>query len=107
MGDHDRIVDLSEWKKKKEEEEIEGLRVKVSALIDQYFGEEELTGYYPALDEMVSYTGLYASNTINVEPNAQSCASALAWISYTILGLGMIDEACVLDSLIERIESKL
>ena len=106
MGDHDRIVDLDKWKKKKEEEEIEALHAKVSVLIDQYFGEEELTGYYPALSEMDS-SGLYVSNTINVEPTAQSCASALAWISYTLVGLGMVDEACVLDSLVERIETKL
>ena len=102
----DNIISLDRWKKKKLEEEVDELSIKVNDIIEELdIDMESISG--PYFTEITGYDslGLPISNVL-LEPTVSSCTSALAWVAYVLVGLGEKEAASEVDAVVTKLEAK-
>ena len=107
------IVNLAEYKAKKEkenDEEINELAERVKALVDSLDLEDLHKPYYSASifppdtydsTGMMYYQGTVLTNSVS------SCCSTLGSVSYMLVSLGKVDEANAIDEIIDKLEKGL
>jgi len=99
------IISLDGWKKQKLEEEVDELSKRVSDMIEELdIDKESVAGSY--FTEVTGYNNLgLPISTVLLEPTISSCTSALAWVSYVLVGLGEKDAAAEIDAVVEKLEA--
>ena len=126
MKDNNKIVDLMEYKNRKEREELDALRAKVEAMVED-LGDELIPQMYtpPYTDatlgtidwlnlfgtnysvyEDTTKSGLNSYASIVLEPTKESCTRTLAWVSYILSDMGMIEESNMVETVIRRIDNE-
>ena len=93
------IVSLFDYKKKKEEEELDALEEAVSALITE-LGDELQPQPYFGYDDIAPQT---FGVSIAID-DIGSCCSTLRWIGYVLSTLGREEEANKIDNIVARLE---
>ena len=121
-----KVVDLAAWKRKKEEAELDALRVKVDEIIEEYGDELEPKMYHPSVYTDMSLgafdwlsifglgTGGYMTKKTNelnthdivLEPTKESCTKTLAWVSYILNDMGMVDASNMVEEVIRCIDEE-
>ena len=95
------VVSLFDYKKQKEQEELDELEVAVKTIIDNLGDElQNISQPYFGYDDVQpqTYSVGIALNDI------MSCCSTLRWISYVLATLGREEEAGNLDNIVARLE---
>jgi hypothetical protein len=93
------IVSLFDYKKQKEEEELDVLEAAVNTIITE-LGDELQAQPYFGYDDVAPQT-FGVSMAIN---NIETCCSTLRWISYILSILKKDEEANKIDNIVTRLE---
>ena len=94
------VISLFDYKKQKEEEELDVLEKAVSAIIAE-LGDELQPQPYFGYDDITPHT---FGVPLAID-NITSCCSTLRWIGYVLSTLGKEDEANKIDNIVVRLES--
>lgn len=126
MKDNNKIVDLMEYKERKEREELDYLRAKVEAMVEE-LGDDLIPQMYtpPYTDASlgtIDWLGLFGMNyngyenttksglnthaSIVLEPTKESCTRTLAWVSYILSDMGMIEASNMVEDVIRHVENE-
>ncbi len=116
-----KVINLFDWKRMKEEEELESLRVRVEELLEEYGDELEPKMYpsvftddalgtidwfsqMPTFNDKYTATGLNTHADIVLEPNIASCSKTLAWVAYILSDMGMLKASEMVDDVITELD---
>ena len=112
-----KIVNLFDWKRKKEEAELEALRERVDDLLEEYADELEPKMYPSVFEDSTlgtidwfGHTNEYTSTGLNthadivLEPNVASCTKTLAWVAYILSDMGMLKASEMVDDVITELD---
>jgi len=94
------VVSLFDYKKQKEEEELDVLEKAVSAIIAELGDELQPQPYFGYDDIMPHSFGI----PIAID-NITSCCSTLRWVSYVLSTIGNEEEASKIDNIVTRLEN--
>jgi len=118
-----KIVKLADYRRQKEEEELDALRARVSDLLEEY-SEELEPKMYPSvfeddalgtIDWLSAFSpanynyepsGIASHASIVLEPNVESVSRTLAWVAYILSDMGMSDASNMVEEVIRSIETE-
>ena len=115
-----KVVNLAAWKKRREEKELEELRTRVEALVEEldlendpmlfptHFSDPSMgmvNWFPPELEHGYGETGMTTHADIVLERNINSCSKTLAWVAFILSDMGLTDESNTLEELIRHLDS--
>jgi|10_taG_2_1085330.scaffolds.fasta_scaffold54919_3 hypothetical protein len=106
---NDNIISLKDYKRKKQEDELDGLADQVMDIIKDLdmHGCDPISQMYVTELDSIEGIGYLNLNNVYDKPTVKSCCSTLGWAAYMLSSLGEQEEADNVDRIITRLEDKL